>query len=34
MLAGGVVLYIVATPPLTKGQPAACIGRRRSAVTA
>jgi predicted deacylase len=23
---GGVVLYIVATPPITKGQPVACIG--------
>jgi predicted deacylase len=23
---GGVVLYIVATPPITQGQPVACIG--------
>jgi predicted deacylase len=23
---GGVVLYIVATPPITKGQPVGCIG--------
>lgn len=26
----GVILYIVATPPITKGQPVACIGRRKS----
>jgi predicted deacylase len=24
---GGVVLYVVATPPITKGQPVACVGR-------
>jgi predicted deacylase len=28
----GVVLYIVATPPMTKGQPVACIGRRNDRV--
>jgi len=27
----GLVLYIVATPPITKGQPVACIGEPRSA---
>ncbi|HUK17927.1 MAG TPA: M14 family metallopeptidase [Bryobacteraceae bacterium] len=26
----GVVLYVVATPPITLGQPVACVGRRRS----
>jgi predicted deacylase len=26
---GGVVLYVVATPPITKGQPVACVGRIR-----
>jgi uncharacterized protein len=26
----GVVLYVVATPPITKGQPVACVGQRRS----
>ncbi len=26
----GVVLYIVATPPITQGQPVGCIGARRS----
>jgi len=26
----GVVLYIVATPPITKGQPVACVGSPRS----
>jgi predicted deacylase len=26
----GLVLYIVATPPITKGQPVACIGVPRS----
>jgi predicted deacylase len=25
----GVVLYVVATPPITKGQPVACVGRIR-----
>jgi len=25
-----VVLYVVATPPITKGQPVACVGQRRS----
>jgi predicted deacylase len=25
----GVVLYVVATPPIAQGQPVACIGRRR-----
>jgi uncharacterized protein len=25
----GVVLYVVATPPITKGQPVACVGRPR-----
>lgn len=25
----GIVLYIVATPPMTKGQPVACVGRPR-----
>jgi len=27
----GLVLYVVATPPITKGQPVACIGTPRSA---
>jgi predicted deacylase len=27
----GVVLYIVATPPMTKGQPVGCVGRRLTA---
>jgi uncharacterized protein len=27
----GVVLYVVATPPITKGQPVACVGRRSGA---
>ena len=27
----GLVLYIVATPPITKGQPVACVGAPRSA---
>jgi predicted deacylase len=27
----GLVLYIVATPPITKGQPVACVGEPRSA---
>ena len=26
----GLVLYVVATPPITKGQPVACIGAPRS----
>jgi len=26
----GVVLYVVATPPITKGQPVACVGQRRA----
>ena len=25
----GVVLYVVATPPITKGQPVGCVGRIR-----
>lgn len=28
---GGLVLYVVATPPITKGQPIACIGAPRPA---
>lgn len=27
---GGIVLYVVATPPITEGQPVACIGQARS----
>jgi predicted deacylase len=27
----GVVLYVVTTPPITKGQPVACIGFPRKA---
>ena len=30
----GVVLYVVATPPITKGQPVACVGQRRAAPSA
>jgi predicted deacylase len=26
----GIVLYVVATPPISQGQPVACIGHRRS----
>jgi predicted deacylase len=29
---GGLVLYIVATPPITKGQPVGCIGTPRDAI--
>jgi predicted deacylase len=28
----GLVLYIVATPPITKGQPVACVGAPRSSI--
>ncbi len=26
----GVVLYVVATPPISKGQPVACVGQARA----